>query len=171
MAKLQTGMTRKEWDMGSLRRINWFLKAFGIFKVPLIAYVNPKVIHYDDTTVIAKIKLNRRNKNHLGSMYFGALAIGADVAGGISAVIFAESLNQKISLAFKSVKGEFIKRPEDDVIFTCADGEAIQEMIRQSIDKQERINQMVTITATCPTQFDQEPVAVFQLELSIRAIN
>jgi hypothetical protein len=171
MVKLQTGTTRTGFNMGSLRKINWFLKAFGLFKVPLIAYVNPKVTHFDDQSVVVKIKLKRRSKNHLGSMYFGALAIGADVAGGISAVIFAESLNQKISLAFKSVKGEFIKRPEDDVVFTCADGEVIQAMIKKSIAQQERINEMVTIIATCPTQFDQDPVAIFQLELSIRAIN
>lgn len=154
----------------SLRKLNWMLKLFGFFKVPLISYTNPKIVAIDDQYVQVKIKLKRRTKNHLGSMYFGALAIGADVAGGFLAVKLAEEQGLKISLAFKSVKGNFLKRPERDVLFTCRDGDLIQKMLAQSKQDGERKNQPVRITATCPSQFGDEPVAEFDLELSVKVL-
>lgn len=154
----------------ALRKLNWMLKLFGFFKVPLISYTNPKIIAIDDKQVQVKIKLKRRTKNHLGSMYFGALAIGADVAGGFLAVKLAEEQHLKISLAFKSVNASFLKRPERDVVFTCNDGELIQAMLAESQQDGERKNQMVRITATCPEQFGDEPVAEFDLELSVKVI-
>ena len=148
--------------------MNLFLKLFGIRKVPLIAYVNPKIIECNRTSVIVKIKLNRRTKNHLNSMYFGALAIGADIAGGFLAMFIADHHKLKLSLAFKSVNADFLKRPERDVLFTCHDGELIEKMIVQSLDGSKRINQTVNIIATCPETFGVEPVATFTLTLSVK---
>jgi hypothetical protein len=156
--------------MNTISKINWFLKLFGWLKVPLIAYCNPKVIEYSQEKVVVKIKLRRKTKNHLGSMYFGALAIGADVAGGISAELLAQTMNEKLSLAFKSVKGEFIKRPEQDVYFTCPDVQSVKQMIITAKSTGERVNEPVEIIATCPNQFGDEPVAKFQLELSIKVL-
>lgn len=148
--------------------MNLFLKLFGIRKVPLIAFVNPKIVECNPSRVAVKIKLNRRTKNHLNSMYFGALAIGADIAGGFLAMFIADHRKLKISLAFKAVTAEFIKRPERDVLFTCEDGELIEKMIVQSMDDGSRINQEVNIIATCPESFGTEPVATFTLTLSIK---
>ena len=64
-----------------------------------------------------KIRLRRRTKNHLNSMYFGALAVGADVAGGVHAFYFSEKHNLKVSFAFKGMNAEFIMRAEADCIF------------------------------------------------------
>ncbi len=105
-----------------LCRANWLLRWFGLFKVPLIGYCRPRVTSIDNNSVAVTIPLRRRTCNHLGSMYFGALAVGADVAGGSLAVFLADRLKVKTSLAFKSVSGEFFKRPEHDVVFTCNDG-------------------------------------------------
>ena len=157
--------------MQSLTKMNLFLKLFGLAKVPLIAYVNPKIIACDNTQVVVKIKLNRRTKNHLNSMYFGALAIGADISGGFLAMQIANERKLKISLAFKAMSAEFLKRPERDVIFTCQDGLLIQQMLEESAQTKQRINQVVNILATCPDTFGDEPVATFALTLSIKVLN
>lgn len=88
-----------------LRRSNWMLRWFGLFKVPLIGYCRPRFLHLDAYSVTILIPLRRRTRNHLGSMYFGVLAIGADIAGGALAVYIADKRKFKISLAFKSVAG------------------------------------------------------------------
>lgn len=157
--------------MRSLMKMNLFLKLFGLRKVPMIAYVKPKIVECDADRVVVKIKLSRRTKNHLNSMYFGALAVGADIAGGLLAVFLADDKKLKISLAFKAVSAEFIKRPEDDVLFTCEDGKTIEKMIIQSMDDGQRINQVVNIVATCPNVFGFEPVATFKLTLSIKVLS
>ncbi len=47
-------------------------------------------------------------------MYFEiVLAVGADVAGGFLAMSKSQQQGEKISLAFKEVTGNFLKRPEE----------------------------------------------------------
>lgn len=157
--------------MKALTKMNLFLKLFSLTKVPLIAYVNPKIMVCDDKKVVVKIKLNRRTKNHLNSMYFGALAIGADISGGFLAAQIANEKKIRMSLAFKSMQANFLKRPEKDVLFTCLDGELIQQMLTESQVSKERINREVNIVATCPETFGDEPVATFTLTLSIKVLS
>ncbi|WP_221074557.1 PaaI family thioesterase [Agarivorans aestuarii] len=154
----------------SVRKANLMLSLFGMFKVPLIWYCRPKILEMDEQKVIVKIPLKRRTKNHLNSMYFGTLAVGADVAGGFLAIAKAEQYGKKVSLAFKAVEGQFLKRPEADVIFSCTDGKLIDQMLEQTMQSGERVNQAVTINATCPSISDDEIVAKFSLTLSLKAI-
>ena len=47
----------------------------------MIFYAAPRIIQLDEDGCAVKIPLGFRTKNHLGSMYFGALCVGADCAG------------------------------------------------------------------------------------------
>ncbi|GAM75988.1 hypothetical protein JCM19241_286 [Vibrio ishigakensis] len=51
-------------------------------------------MHIDEARVEVKIPLRRRTKNHLNSMYMGALVVGADVAGGFLAAMKAQNQGQ-----------------------------------------------------------------------------
>ncbi|MBQ1783300.1 MAG: DUF4442 domain-containing protein [Gammaproteobacteria bacterium] len=153
-----------------LAHANRMLWWFGWLKVPMIGYCRPRLTRLDASGVTMIIPLRRRTRNHLGSMYFGALAVGADVAGGFLAFFLAEQRKLKMSLAFKAVSGEFFKRPERDVEFRCDDGPLISTMLEQAQASGERINQPVAITARCPAQFGDEAVARFELVLSIKVV-
>lgn len=154
----------------SLKHANRMLSLFGFFKVPLIWLCRPTILHLDDEKVVVKIPLRRRTKNHLNSMYFGALAVGADVAGGFMAMDKAEGRGVKISLAFKAVKAEFLHRPEADVYFTCTDGKLIDEMLDETLYTGERVSKPVRITCTCPSLHQDKPMAEFDLTLSVKAV-
>ncbi|ANQ17168.1 DUF4442 domain-containing protein [Vibrio parahaemolyticus] len=154
--------------LSAVRRANLYLKVFGFTKVPLIWLCRPKIIDIDDKHVEVKIPLRKRTKNHLNSMYFGALAVGADVAGAFLAMSKAQEKGEPISLAFKGVKAEFLKRPEADVHFVCDDGPLIDEMLDYTLETGERINRDVKITALCPSLHGDEPMAEFYLTLSIK---
>ncbi|CCN34074.1 putative Thioesterase/thiol ester dehydrase-isomerase [Vibrio nigripulchritudo SO65] len=156
--------------LSALQKANLYLQIFGFSKVPLIWLCRPKILNIDEQSVEVRIPLRRRTKNHLNSMYFGALAIGADLAGGFMAMGKAQERGGKVSLAFKAVKGEFLKRPERDVHFTCSDGELIDQMLDETFSTGERVNKPVTITATCPSLNGDEPMAVFELVLSVKAV-
>ena len=155
----------------NLQKANLYLTMFGMFKVPLIWLCRPKLLALDDQHVELKIPLKRRTKNHLNSMYFGVLAVGADVAGGFLAMSKSQQQGEKISLAFKEVTGNFLKRPEGDVHFTCNDGELINTMLAETISTGARVNQPVTIIATCPSLHGDEPMAELQLTLSIKKVH
>lgn len=156
--------------LSPLAKANLYLNLFAFTKVPLIWICRPKILEMDKEKVIVKIPLRRKTKNHLNSMYFGVLAVGADVAGGFLAMSKAQESGRKISLAFKEVEGQFLKRPEADVIFTCEDGRLIDDMLDEAISSGERINKAVKIVATCPSIGGNDPMAIFSLTLSIKVV-
>ena len=77
-------------------KATWFIRGFGLSKVPLIFYCRPSVVELTDELTIIKIPFKRRNRNHLKSMYFGVLAVGADVAGGVLAMDLIRKSERKI---------------------------------------------------------------------------
>ncbi|WP_105903759.1 PaaI family thioesterase [Vibrio gangliei] len=156
--------------MSDLSRANEHLKYFGEQLVPMIGYCQPEILKLTQESVEIKIPLQKATKNHLNSMYFGALAVGADAAGGFLAISKSEQMGKKISLAFKAVKAEFLARPEDDVVFVCNDGKLIDRMLAETIETGERVNQPVKITALCPSLNGDKPMAEFELTLSVKAV-
>ncbi|GGI83900.1 hypothetical protein GCM10007966_10620 [Legionella impletisoli] len=130
------------------------------------------MVHLSDTEIVVKLPLKRRTKNHLHSMYFGALAVGADIAGGLHGFYHAKSANVNASLVFKSFQANFLSRPESDVYFVSTMGETVKAMIQESIKSGERINKPIKVTAftnyTHPTEAQE--VAHFVLELSLKVI-
>lgn len=154
--------------LSPLTKANFYLNYFGFLKVPLIWLCRPKILQLDEQRVEVKIPLKRRTKNHLGSMYFGVLAVGADVAGGFMAMSKAQARGKQVSLAFKAVEGQFLKRPEADVHFVCDDGELIDKMLDETFATGDRVNQAVKITALCPSLHGDEPMAEFLLTLSLK---
>ncbi|MFD2178090.1 PaaI family thioesterase [Veronia pacifica] len=139
-------------------------------KIPLISFCKAKLIYLDDQRVEIKIPLKRKTKNHLSSMYLGALAVGADIAGGYLAYYKTSQDNRKVSLAFKSMRADFLKRPEDDVVFICDQGTLIEEMLEETFRTGERVNKEVKVTAICPSLHGQEPMANLYLTLSLKGI-
>ena len=154
-----------------LAKANMYLKWFGFSKVPFIWLCNPKILKLNQSTVEIKIPLRRKTKNHLNSMYFGVLTVGADIAGGFMAMNKAQQRGKQVSLAFKEVEGKFLKRPEADVHFICHDGQLIDDMLDETLTTGKRVNKVVTITAICPSLHDDEPMAEFLLTLSLKRMD
>ncbi|WP_028388562.1 DUF4442 domain-containing protein [Legionella fairfieldensis] len=156
--------------MKSLTRFKWFLWSFSRFKIPLIGYLKPKIISFNEKQVIVKLPLFRRSKNHLNSMYFGALAVGADLAGGLHSFYYSKSDKIKTSIVFKSFQAQFLSRAESDVYFVCDMGDDVKIMIEESEKTKERINKLMIINAF--TSYPENPVqvATFSLELSIKVL-
>ncbi len=148
-----------------LKKVKWQLFLLGRFKIPMLGYTGLKLIELNDTSAKTKIRLKRRTKNHLNSMYFGALAVGADVAAGLHAFYFATLHGKKVSFAFKGMSCEFIKRAESDCTFISEDGKKVEDAILESISTGERIN-----TATEVKVYDEENelVATFEMIVSVK---
>ena len=140
---------------------------FGLMRIPLILFCWPKVVCISNTKLEVIIRLNRRTKNHLNSMYFGVLAVGADVTGGFLAMNLISKNQSRISLIFKDFHADFLKKAEGDVHFICEDGLAIQNLVRMAEQTGKRQNIPVHITAIVPT-ISEEPVAKFILTLSLK---
>ncbi|PIT99289.1 MAG: DUF4442 domain-containing protein [Bdellovibrionales bacterium CG10_big_fil_rev_8_21_14_0_10_45_34] len=147
------------------------LNAFSIWKIPLIFITQPRVIELSESACKLKMPLNYWTKNHLGSMYFGALSIGADCAAGLFALHIAEKRKIKISFVFASFMATFHKRPEGPVVFVCEDSIAINRLFDKAVQTKERQTELIEIRAYLEGQENKEPVASFSLGLSIKVKN
>jgi hypothetical protein len=153
----------------SLRQANRLVWIIGWFKILLIGLVRPRIVSLDTDKVVVRIPLNRVTRNHFKSMYFGALSIGADLAGGFMAFYFARITDTPVSLVFSHVNGSFHRRPDRAVLFVCENGQQILDMLDEAVTSGERITRPVTVRAFLEGgESDAEPVATFELGLSLK---
>ena len=156
--------------ISNLAKANLYLKFFGLTKIPLLWFCRPQIISITNESVEIKIPLKRRTKNHLNSMYFGALSVGADITGGFLAMMCIQNSGRNISLIFKDFKADFLKRAEGDVHFKCNQGEEVIKLVNKTIESGERENMIVHIDAFVPS-ISNDKVAEFQLTLSLKEKN
>ena len=142
------------------------VRAFGFFRVPLLFSVRPRVLKLDDESCIVRIPLRRWTKNHLGSMYFGSLAIGADCVVGLLGLHLVREKGGEALLAFKDFQAEFLKRPEGHVLFICEEGQEMGAFVDRVLASPERQNQ--SFKAYAVVEGSTEPVARFALTLSLK---
>lgn len=145
-----------------------FLRLFGLAKIPMLFACSPEVVKMSAEETVVKIPLNFMTKNHMGAMYFGVLAMGADCAGGLMAMSLIRQSKKKVSLLFKDFKADFLRRAEADVYFTCTEGKKIAAHVKEAIRKKARVNRTLKIVATTPSISGDEPVAKFDLTLSLK---
>lgn len=143
------------------------LRWIGFTRIPLLFYVGVSVVEISPERMVVRIPLRRRTKNHLGSMYFGALCAGADCAAGAFAMYLIRRQPEKIALIFKDFEAQFIKRAEGDVHFCCDQGREIAELVAQAAALGTRVERQFEVVATVPSLSD-EPVARFKLTLSLK---
>ena len=149
----------------SLGKMRWLLFLLGFVRIPMIAYVRPKLLSIDENSVRVRIRLRRKTKNHLNSMYFGALSVGADIAGGIQVFYFSKKMDRKVSFAFKGMNAQFLKRAESDIVFESNEGQKIQKAMEKSLIEGSRINDSIMVKAKNDSG---EIVATFEMIVSVR---
>lgn len=146
-------------------RLTLIMRAFGLAKVPLLFMASPRVLQIDARKIEVLIPFRKIVKNHVGSMYFGALAIGADTAVGLLAMDKIFRSGKKATLLFKDFHADFLKRAEGDTTFVCEEGDKIDELLEKVFDTGERVNAPIA----CKAFAKGEEVAHFTLTLSIKA--
>lgn len=147
---------------------NLFLTLYAWSKIPLIGFVGPKVLEANDQRTVLKVPLNFRTKNHLGVMYFGALAVGSELCIAMLAVKKIQESGERIDFLFKDYKANFLKRAEGDVHFICEEAHVVVEQIEAAKNSEERINRTMKAYAIVPKVSETERVAEFELTLSVK---
>lgn len=146
----------------------WFLRTLGLYKIPILAFVWPKVIELNDHRSELKIPLCYRTQNHLNVMYFGALCVGAEAVVATHVVHEINKTGQRIDFLFKDFKAEFLKRAEADVHFVCDVGEAVRALVQKAANSTERCTETFQSYAITPSKTGDEKVAIFNITLSVK---
>ncbi len=149
-------------------KITAFVHLYGLLKIPLVLFVSPRIVEYTDSRMILKIPLNYRTKNHLNSMYFGALGIGAELSIAAAAVIGISESKQKIDFVFKDYSAQYLKRGDGHVHFICDEVAAVKSLIEESKTTPHRIERKLTGYAIVPSVSMTEKIMTYELTLSVR---
>lgn len=144
------------------------LLGFGLKSIPMIAWVTPRVLQCDELRTEIVVPLNFRTKNHLGSVYFGALAVGADIAAGLYVMNRIRSEKLPVSLVFSDFKAKFLKRAMADTHFVTDEGQDLKGFLDRVMASSERLTTPVKMSAFCPSLSSTEKVAEFELGLSLK---
>jgi hypothetical protein len=143
------------------------LRLLGL-RIPSLLFLAPRVMELDDDGCVVKIPLGWRSRNHVGSMYVGALCAGADLASGLNAFRAIRGGHPKVVPLFKDLRADFLKRADGDVLFRMRDGRRVAEAVRRANETGERFTLPVDVVATVPEKYGDEPVARFTMGLSVR---
>ncbi len=149
-------------------RQNMMVTLFGLTKIPLILWIGPRVLQLDEKKCEIIIPYNMRTKNHLKSLYFGTMCVGADLAGGLLAMDKIFKKNPHLELSFKTFHAQFLKRANGDTVFVSEDGEKIDQLIEKALLTKDRVEEQLRITAFTKNYSMTEPVAIFDLTLSLK---
>ena len=154
-----------DWNMF---KATWSLRFFALARIPMIAILRPTLLVADAESCVVRFPLSRLAKNHLGSLYFGALCIGADLAGGLIVMNLIRARRSKVAFLFKDFHADFHKRAEGATVFSCHDGMKLQALLERAEASGEREEDTVAVVATVPDKLGDEPVATFRLTISMK---
>lgn len=158
-----------QYNSKEQKQLNRIIFGLGLFKIRMIGFVGPRVVRWSKEQIVIRIRLNRRSKNHVNSMYLGALAVGAELAAGVPAAFLGQLHKQKFSLLFKNMECEFIKRSDADVYFEVNEMPIFEALVQQCAEDNERRLLPVPVNAYIHYgEPNQELVATFSFGLSFK---
>jgi len=143
------------------------LAAYIRKEIPVTNFCDFTIIQLDDEKSIIEIPFTQNTKNHVGSMYFAALAMGADLAAGLFAMHYIDQSGQNIVLVFKDFQANFLRRAEKNAWFTCSDKDNVAALIEKAVSSGEREDLKVNVVAHA----NDDPNEVFMtgsLTLSVK---
>lgn len=153
--------------MKSETKLSFMIYLLTFFKIPIIAFMKPKVLELNKKRSVVRIKLNRRTKNHLGAMYFGALTVGAELTCALKAVELVFLKKKPVNFLFKDFKADFLKRAQGDVHFICEQTQDVEDLIEKALKTGDREEALIKGQAYEAGQMN-EPIMTFELTLSLK---
>ena len=100
-------------------------------------------------------------------MYFGALAVGADISVGLFAMSLVKKSGADMLLLFKDLQIEFHQQAEGRTIFSRRDHEKINNRIASVLRDRKRVKEQVCGQAFVPS-INNDPVGSFKLTVSLK---
>lgn len=141
---------------------------FMFFKLPLGWLSGMRVILLNTTTCVVKIKHHWLNQNPFQSMFWAAQGIAAEMSTGVLVMKEIRNSKRKVSMLVTHQEGNFLKKATGTILFSCNEGERIQDAIQKSIQTGE--GQIVLLTSKGINESGVE-VANFLFQWSLKVKN
>lgn len=149
-------------------KLTAMINAYSALQIPLLGFITPRVVDLTDDRSEVRVRLDRRSRNHLKVMYFGALAMGAELSIALKAIQTINQSGKRIDFIFKDFSAQFLKRADGHVHFICPEAARVRQLIEQAAETDQRLEATFQGYAVVPAKSASEPVMKYTLTLSVR---
>ncbi|MBO6537263.1 MAG: YiiD C-terminal domain-containing protein [Balneolaceae bacterium] len=136
--------------------------------IPIAWEAGVRLQYYSDKSCSIAVTLGRMNQNPFGSMFWAVEGMAAEFAGGI--MLLNKIQDSGISISTLVIDGtmEFYKKAVGTIIFTCSDGNLIDQQIDLALCSKEA--QTLELTSVGWDEAgDQVARFTFQWSIKVRA--
>ena len=105
---------------------------FLLVKLPIGFLAGLRLVQATPTQAVVCIKYQYITKNPFHSIYFGCLAMAAELASGTLGLVYSMGLFPEVSMLVVHMEADFIKKGKGRVYFTCTDGEMLGQAARET---------------------------------------
>ena len=141
-------------------------KFFLFQKLSSAFFAGLSIQHFDAETCVVRIKLSWFNQNPFRSMYFAVEAMAAEMCSGMLAFGQVYQRTPKVSMLVVKMEVAFVKKATGVILFTCEDGQMIQNAINDAIASGEG---KTIVCKSIGTNSANEVVAEFNFTWSFKA--
>jgi len=111
----------------------WKMKLYMLMNLPMGFIAGLKIIEISSQKSRISVPYKFINKNPFKSMYFAVQSMAAELTSGILALAEVYEASKPVSMLVLDMKASFTKKARTKIIFTCNDGDKINDAIEKSI--------------------------------------
>ena len=141
-------------------------KFFLLSKLPAAFFAGLSIKEFNENRSIIRVKHSWWTQNPFRSMYFAVEAMAAEMASGMLVFGHVYKRQPAISMLVVKMEVDFVKKATGAILFTCEEGQKIQEHIEQTIKDKE--GKTFICTSIGKNEFG-ETVAIFNITWSVKS--
>ena len=145
----------------TVKQMNRFL----IFKLPSAYLCGVRLKELDNSKTIVTVTHSWINQNPFNSMYFAVQSMAAELATGALVIKKIKESGKQISMLVTNHNGTFTKKAVGKIIFTCADGNLLDEALSRTIETGE--GQTILMKSVGVNE-NNEQVSAYEFEWSVK---
>ncbi|WP_066834721.1 DUF4442 domain-containing protein [Rufibacter ruber] len=108
------------------------LKLFLFKNLPMAYLAGVRIKSLTEQEAQTTIEYGYLTKNPFKSIYFACLGMAAELSSGVLSMMYLYKANPSVSMLVVDLQATFTKKAVGTITFTCADGEAIAQAVRQT---------------------------------------
>ena len=135
-------------------------------KLPAAFFSGLRIHYFDAEKCVVRIKYSWFTMNPFKSVYFAVEAMAAEMCSGMLAFGQVYQRTPKVSMLVVKMEAAFVKKATGLILFTCEDGQMIQNAINEAIISGEG---KTIVCKSIGTNSANEVVAEFNFTWSFKA--
>lgn len=111
-----------------------FFRKVLFFKIPIAWIAGIRLESFSEDSCQVRVKLTRWSQNPFKSMFWAVQGMAAEFTTGFLCMDRVQKTGKKISMLLVEQNAKFTKKAVGKIIFTCDEGNKIDEILKQAID-------------------------------------